>query len=497
MHRPLTSGRRNARQIVAVTWVAAALAVSACAETKLPAQLAGWLDLGRKEPPQQAAPPAPPNPKFVRKEDVAPRDSAEREDTPTLPREAWEPKFVVPELPELPPEPPSAVELTPPADAEGPVRIALLLPLSGREKTLGRALLDSALIALFEIGDPRLTLLPRDTGGTPEGARAAAESVLQEGVQLILGPVFSAAVAAAAEPAREHGINVIAFSTDRQVAGNGVFLLGFMPDQQVERVVEFAARSGIWQFAALAPDTAYGDAVVAAFQESTLRNGGQVSQIERYFPDATEFLELAQRLADYERRHHLLLLQRDALEATDDPAAKIELQRLEGLDAAGVLDYQAVMLADGGARLRAIAPLLPFYDIDPAEIRFLGTGLWDDPTLGREPALVGGWFASPPPETSAAFAERFEAIHGYSPPRIASLAYDAAALASVLMQNESGPDFSETALTQPSGFAGADGIFRFQNNGIAERGLAVIEVAPQGLRVIDEAPQAFTSDGAS
>lgn len=497
MHRPLTSGRRNARQIVAVTWVAAALAVSACAETKLPAQLAGWLDLGRKEPAQQVEPPAPPKPKFVRKEDIAPRNPADRDDTPTLPSEAWEPKLVVPDLPGFPPELPSAVELTPPADAEGPVRIALLLPLSGREMALGRALLDSALIALFEFGDPRLTLLPRDTEGTPEGARAAAESVLQEGVQLILGPVFSAAVAAAAEPARERGINVVAFSTDRLVAGNGVYLLGFMPDQQVERVVEFAAKSGIWQFAALAPETAYGDSVVAALQESTLRNDGQVSQIERYLPDATEFFEPVQRLADYERRHNLLLLQREALEATDDPAAKIELQHLQGRDAEGILDFQAVMLADGGARLRAIAPLLPFYDIDPAEIRFLGTGLWDEPSLGREPALVGGWFAGPPPETAAAFAERFEAIHGYSPPRIASLAYDAAALASVLMQNQSGPDFSDTALTQPSGFAGADGIFRFQNNGIAERGLAVIEVGPQGLGVIDKAPQAFTSDGAS
>lgn len=497
MHRPPMSGRRNARQIVAVTWVAAALAVSACAETKLPAQVAGWLDLGRKEPAQRSAPTAPQKPKFVQKKDAAPRDPAERDDIQTPTREAWEPKPVIPAPPELPPEPPLAVELTPPTGSEGPVRIALLLPLSGREKALGKALLDSALIALFEIGDPRLTLLPRDTGGTPEGARAAAESVLQEGVQLILGPVFSAAVAAAAEPARERGINVIAFSTDRLVAGNGVYLLGFMPEQQVERVVEFAARSGIWQFAALAPETAYGEAVIAAFQASTLRNGGQVSQIERYLPDATEYFEPVQRLADYERRHNILLLQREALEATDDPAAKIELQRLERRDAAGLLEYQAVMLADGGARLRAIAPLLPFYDVDPAEIRFLGTGLWDEPSLGREPALVGGWFASPPPETSAAFAKRFEAIHGYSPPRIASLAYDAAALASVLMQNETGPDFSDTALTQPSGFAGADGIFRFQNNGIAERGLAVIEVAPQGLRVIDKAPQAFTSDGAS
>ncbi len=361
---------------------------------------------------------------------------------------------------ETPPEAAPAAGLTPPADGGEPVRVALLLPLSGRERSLGQALLDAALIALFEIGDPRLTLLPRDTRGTPEGARTAAEAALREGVQLVLGPVFSASVAAAAGPARDRDVNVVAFSTDQLVAGRGVYLLGFMPDQQVERVVAFAAERGIQRFAALVPETAYGEAVAAALESSILRNSGRIASIERYPPDAADYSEPVRRLA-------------------------------------GPLDGEAVMLADGGARLRAIAPLLPFFDVDPAEIRFLGTGLWDDPTLGREPALVGGWFAGPPPEAAVAFAERFEKLHGYAPPRIASLAYDATALAAVLMQGAAGPDFSGTALTQPSGFAGADGIFRFRRDGVAERGLAVIEVRPRGLRVIDKAPDAFTLAGAS
>ena len=461
--------------------------VSACGETKLPGQLAGWPDPNQEKPPPQAEPKQQPVPKIIRKTDAP---SSELDQKPEL---------LLPTPPKLALDEPSTLKLTPPIKDGGPTRVALLLPLSGKEEALGQALLDAALIALFEIGDPRLTLLPRDTGGTPEGAHAAAEAVLQEGIQLILGPVFSAAVAAAAEPARERGINVIAFSTDRQVAGNGVYLLGFMPDQQVDRIVEFAARRGIWRFAALAPHNAYGEAVVSAMEKSVNRNGGQFAQVERYYPDASEYFKPVQRLAHYEGRHKLLSVQRAALNATDDPAPKVDLRKVEGRDPARPLDYQAIMLADGGARLRAIAPLLPFYDIDPVKIRFLGTGLWDEPTLGREPALVGGWFAGPPPETAAAFSERFESIHGYVPPRIASLAYDAAALASVLTQSEAGPDFSSTALTQPSGFAGTDGIFRFHNDGIAERGLAVIEVQSLGLHVIDGAPQAFTlgSEGES
>ena len=141
--------------------------------------------------------------------------------------------------------------------------------------------------------------------------------------------------------------------------------------------------------------------------------------------------------------------------------------------------------------LRQIAPLLPFFDVDPRDVRFIGTGLWDDPTLGQEPALVGGWFAAPPPESAAAFMERFMATYEYRPVRIATLAYDAVALAAALARNDGRADFGRNALTSPSGFAGTDGIFRFLPNGTAERGLAVLEVTARGARVIDSAATTF------
>ena len=475
MRRSSTSGRQIARRFFAVTWVAAALAVSACAQPRLPAEASDRPDPGQSRPAPE------PGPAPAAEDDAGNRPRSGPEPVPAPP-----PASPVPPLPptvaQAPAERPPAVAPAPPPDAGGAVRVALLLPLSGGERALGQALLDAALIALFEVGGDRLALLPRDTGGTPDGARAAAEAALREGARLILGPVFAAAAAAAAGPARERGVNVVAFSTDPLVAGDGVYLLGFMPDQQVERVVGFAARRGIRRYAALAPETPYGGAVVAAFEDAILRNGGRISRIERYRPDADDYFEPVRRLAGHGWRR--------------DPA----LPRREGLAAVPPdvpLEYGAVMLADGGSRLRAIAPLLPFHDIDPAQVRFLGTGLWDEPMLGREPALVGGWFASPPPEAAAAFAERFEELHGYAPPRIASVAYDAVALAAALARGAAAPDFSATALTQPSGFAGVDGIFRFGRDGIAERGLAVIEVRPQGLRVIDEAPQTFAPGGAS
>lgn len=377
----------------------------------------------------------------------------------------------------------------------GPVRVAILLPLSGPDASLGQALLDAAQLALFDLGDDGLVLLPRDTRGTPEGAARAAQAALAAGAELLLGPLFGTSVVAAAPAARASGVNIVAFSTDRMVAGAGVFLMGFMPEQQVDRVVAFARSAGSRRFAALVPDSAYGIAVVNSLRSATARWGGEVTRVEVYPGDAQAAHRPVKRLAAYERRHAALIARRRELKARGDEASMKALERLAKLETIGEVDFDAVLLSDGGLMLRAVAPLLPYYDIDPAKVRILGTGLWNDPGLGAEPALVGGWFAAPPPQTAAAFEKRYAAAYDRRPPRIASLAYDAMALAAALAQEPGGADFSVRALTDPSGFAGAGGIFRFHTGGVVERGLAVLEVERHGHKVIAKAPKTFQDLG--
>lgn len=394
----------------------------------------------------------------------------------------------------------------PPGPAQGPpapalvrptvgvVRVGLLLPLSGPEQAVGQSLLDAALLAMSEIGNDRITLLPRDTQGTAEGAGAAAAAVLQQGAELILGPVFSAEVAAVGPIAQARNVSVVAFSTDQQVSGNGVYLLGFMPQQQVARIAAFAASRGLRRFAALAPETPYGAAVVSELRLAAAHVGGELIDVVFYTPNSPQMMDQVRSLARYQVRRDRLLARRRVLEAQNDAAARAQLQQLAGLDTLGGPGYDALLIAGGGAELRQLAPLLPFFDIDTRDVRFLGTGLWDDPTLGQEPSLVGGWYAAAPPENAAAFIERFATVYGYRPVRAATLAYDAVALAAALGRD--GPaDFGRDALTSPSGFAGLDGIFRFLSNGIAERGLAVLEVTARGARVLDAAARTFVPLG--
>jgi ABC-type branched-subunit amino acid transport system substrate-binding protein len=395
--------------------------------------------------------------------------------------------------PSAPPAPLSGT--APPALGAGAsIEIALLLPLSGQGAALGTALLNAAQLSLFDVNDDRLALLPRDTGGTPEGAAEAARDVIAHGARLILGPFFAPEVTAVAPLARAAGINLIAFSSDARAAGQGVFLMGFLPRSQVTRVVSYAHEQNLNRFAAILPDSDYGTVIGELLRDAVAEASGEIDQIATYSPAAGDAAEVVRQLGNYESRHAALLAQRKALEKKGDEVSKEALKRLAGDEGLGAVGFDAIMLPEGGERLLALAPLLPYYDIDPGQVRLLGTGLWDDPRLGKEPALMGGWYAAPDPATRADFEGHYAKLYGGgSPPRIATLGYDATALAATLARAAGGPDFSAAAITNHDGFSGLDGILRFRADGLNERGLAVLELQRDAPKVVSPAPTSFVS----
>lgn len=335
------------------------------------------------------------------------------------------------------------------------MKVAILLPLSGPSAQLGQSLLEASQMALFDLAGDRFQLLPRDTKGTPSGAADAARQAVAEGAQLILGPLFAPDVAAVSPVARNAGVSVLAFTNDRGQAGPGTYVMGFGPGPQVTRIVGFARSRGINRYVALAPRNAYGEAVLGALQDTAQQLGSQVAQVERYDP------------------------------TTDKPADVAQLV------AQGGFQPQAIMMAEGGAKAQALAAALVANGVNTQQVRLLGTGLWDDADLGKEPAMVGAWFAAPAPQTRADFEQRFQQAYGHKPPRIATLAYDATAVAAVLTKTGGPAPFTATALDNPNGFEGMDGLFRLQADGTVQRGLAVLEVTPTGASVLDPAPSTF------
>jgi len=336
----------------------------------------------------------------------------------------------------------------------GQVKVGLVLPLSaaGNASIAAQSMKNAAEMALSEFQNPNIQLLIKDDAGSAQGAQQGAQQALDEGAEIILGPLFAASVPATAQAARTRGISVIAFSTDSSVAGRGVYLLSFLPESDVNRIVEYAASVGKRSFAAMVPENAYGNVVEVAFKQTVGRHGGRIVAFEKYGADRAG-------------------------------AAKNVAQSLRSAD--------ALLIADDGDAVVSVADALTAAGANLRNVQLLGTGLWDNPRLSASAALQGGLYAAPDPSGFRAFAGRYRAKFGGEPVRTATLAYDAVALVAALGRTQGAQRFAAETLTNPSGFAGIDGLFRFRSDGTNQRGLAVMRVASGGGQAVAGSPKSF------
>ena len=386
--------------------------------------------------------------------------------------------------------------LSPLPSASRDVRVALLLPLSGAQAALGNAMLEASQLAMFEMATEQFTIFSIDTKGTPEGARLAAEKALRNGASLILGPLLARSAQAVSSVVGGSGINIVAFSNSRAVAGQNVFIMGFVPRQQVNTIVEYAARRGLRRLALMAPDNSYGKTVFRSLQNIASVRGIEIVRFAFYKPGANDFSNEIKSISDYDSRRKALLKQRSMLEDKNDEVSKQALKRLENLDTIGEVNFDAILLPDTGPSMSVLAAQLAFFDVDQPAVRYLGLRSWDQiPNIEREPALRRAWFVAPSMQERRFFVERFSRTFGKPPPRLVSLAYDATALAAVLARSPGGPDFSRRALTNPNGFDGVDGLFRLGEDGVAERAFSVLEVRERGFRRLKHSPRTFQEFG--
>ncbi|MGD9920384.1 MAG: penicillin-binding protein activator [Pseudorhodoplanes sp.] len=341
----------------------------------------------------------------------------------------------------------------------GQYRVALILPLSagGNAGLAAQSMKNAAEMALAEFSNPDIQLLVKDDGGNPQLARMVAGQAMDEGAQVILGPLFAQTVQAAGAAARPRNIPVIGFSTDASVAARGVYLLSFLPETDVVRVLGYSFATGKRSYAGIVPENAYGSVVEATFREEVARRGGRIVVLERY--------------------------------------DKAKLQASIGVVAQAARGADAIFIPDGGDVAPAIAQGLVSAGVNTRRAQLLGTGLWDDPRIFNDGSMLGGLYAAPDPAGFAGFAQRYQARYGGEPVRTATLAYDSTALIAALVRAQGPQRFSDEVLTNPSGFAGIDGIFRFKPDGTNERGLAVMRVAAGGGQISSPTPKSFGGSG--
>jgi ABC-type branched-subunit amino acid transport system substrate-binding protein len=361
--------------------------------------------------------------------------------------------------------PPAAAPGQQVAIGAGQTKIALILPLNtfgSNAGQVGQSLRNAAELAITEFNNPDVQLLVKDDGGNASGAQLAAQQALSEGAQMIIGPLFAQSVQAAGQVARAQNIPVIAFSTDSSVAARGVYLLSFLPESDVNRIVDYATAQGKRSYIALVPDNAYGGVVEAEFRQYVARKGGRVVALERYPTEPSRLQGVVQNIA----------------------------QSANSAD--------ALFLPGEGDIVPAVAQALAASGVNLKRLQLLGTGLWEDQRIAADPTLQGGWYPGPDPNGAnnfRSFAGRYRQRYNSEPVRTATLAYDAVALVCALVKTQGAAGLTSEALLNPSGFAGIDGVFRFRADGTNQRGLAVLRVTANGGQVISPAPRSFGRSG--
>ncbi|WP_419826006.1 penicillin-binding protein activator [Sphingomonas sp.] len=349
------------------------------------------------------------------------------------------------------PPPPPVERGTQAAPQEAPRdRVAVLAPLTGPNAGLGQSIANAAGMALIDTGGAGLRITTYDTA---PGAAAAAQRALAEGNKLILGPLLADEVRQVAPVAQAAHVPVLSFSNDIDVAGHGVYLLGFAPAQSIERVVAYAASRGLKRIAALVPNGLYGRRASNALLHAADQAGASVVSMQSYDRSPASLAAAVKKLG---------------------PAA----------------GYDALLVADSGRIALVAAPLVRR---SGSTARLLGTELWNtEPTLAASKPMQGAWFAAVPDRLYAQFAAKYRARFGKGPYRLASLGYDSVLLASRIAADwKPGSDFPEERLADKGGFAGIDGAFRFNERNVAERMLDVKQVGAGGVTIVSPAAGGF------
>ncbi len=381
---------------------------------------------------------------------------------------------ITPLLPSV--APPGVSVPTPPPPAGH--TIALLAPLSGPLADIGQGLANAAQLALSPPGSPPLDV--RDTGGTPQGAATAASAAIAAGDALIIGPLTAGETQAVAPIARQAGAAVLAFTNDPTMAQPGVWTLGITPLQQVQPMVGAELAQNKSRFAAALPNTPFGRALGVALAQAVQAAGAPPASIRFYENDNKAIAATMRDVSDYADRRGPLEARRRAALAQHTAAGRREAAAL-GRQPVPPAPFDALLLGATGENLAWLSTFLPYYDVSAPEVQVMGPTIWAAPQARQGATLDGAWYAGPDPAARASFAAAYAAKYGAPPPGVADFAYDAAAIGRVLAA--SGP-YSATALCQPQGFSGVDGLLALRPDGSVARSLALFRISGPGATMI-------------
>ena len=351
-------------------------------------------------------------------------------------------------------------------------RVAMLLPLSGKAQDAGESMKNSAMLAIGDLNNNKLVVQFYDTKSTSSGARVAVENAISAGCNLILGPLMSEEVAAITPVAKDRDIPVISFSTSPSVLQNGVYTLGLLNEEQVDKIIKYAVQQNKKRIAVVLPDNQSGLNMLKSALSSAGSEGATITKVGFYRPDEMDFTSLVTAMIG---------------------GSKVAAAQSKNAEKSAAIDvgFDALLVPESGNRLKSITSMFSYYDVSAPEVLFMGTSVWANSNLSKETELYGAVYPLMSDGRMKHFAYKYNEMFAQKPNPLGIFAYDAIALASALSQKDR--NNLDDEITNIDGFFGMSGAFRVFADGKNEHGLDVVKVTINGPMIADSAPQRFYS----
>lgn len=416
------------------------------------------------------------------------------------------------------------------------MRVAVLAPLTGDYAPIGQQLVNATALALFENEQAPFEIVPFDTKGTPSGAREAANAAQNERVDMVIGPLFGRHVAPVRQALSSDNVAILAFTNDTEQAGGNVFVMGLSVDSQIEKLAEFLRNSNRGRLLVFGPDNDYTARAIASVRSLASQNRVELVRAAT-FAEGADFNSISQQvkqLTDYDRRRADWRAYESRLVASvrqsDDPAGVLRSEaarypegsirhrmlrgmasvygqhisrgrnqalsevvaRIQGVDASPADDFDAVLLPFGSDNLVAVGSMLDLYNAGLPFSQVVGTNLWQQANLTREPSFHQAWYTDLEQTTLEPFTRSYRAAYQEEPDPIAVLGYYAGRVASEAAAQKMRP-VNPSFVNRPEGFGSQAGQVQFGPDNLMRQPLSVYEVTPDGPKELPTPPAPPTS----
>ena len=359
------------------------------------------------------------------------------------------------------------------------LKVGIMLPLTGKHYQIGKSLLNASQLALNKTQNKNIKFYVRDVGSENNLTRSFYD-LLNEKVNIILGPIFTENIMKIRPLMKNENIQIITFSNNSLVAQNNLYVFGLTLEDEVESILSYALKKGHKKFAAILPNNEYGKSIKNEIIKFHSKNPSELIRSIMYETDSPDFYEIAKNISNYEQRKINLNLKIKELENQNTDKSIKELRRIKKLDTYGDLEFDSLFIGvENFQQLSMISSILPYYDVDPKRIQYLGNSIWNKNAVIKEPGLNNSLFTSYNRESALDFEEEYIEYFNQDPHPIASLAYDAVGLI-VNLHNKKIPTTPQI-LTNKQGFIGINGHFKFNTDGSIDRTPAIYQVKNERL----------------